>query len=47
MYVIVEYLTCVAVTGIVIALVLVGWILLLETQDAVKRLAKRSGTTTP
>jgi hypothetical protein len=46
-YVIVEYVTCVAVTGGIIALVLGGWILLLETQDAVKLLAKRNGTTTP
>jgi len=45
MYIIVEYVTCVAVTGGVIALVLVGWLLLLEAQDAVKGVAKRESTT--
>ena len=47
MYVIVEYVTCVAVTGGLIALVLEGWLLVLATREGVKRLAKRESTPEP
>jgi len=47
MYVIVEYLTCVALIGGFLALVFAGWLLLLATHEGVKRLAKREGTPEP
>ena len=40
MYVVVEYVTRVAVIAGLIALILVGWLLLLEAKDAVRHLAK-------
>ncbi len=47
MYVIVEYMTCIAVTAGLIAFVLVGWVLLLEAHKGVKFLAKRESTPQP
>ena len=43
MYAFVEYVTCVVVAGGFVALVLVGWLLLIEVNEGVKRLAKREG----
>ena len=44
MYVIVEYITCVALIAGFLALVFAGWLLLLATHEGVKRLAKREST---
>ena len=47
MYILVEYLTCVALIGGFLALVFAGWLLLIATHEGVKRLAKRESTLAP